>query len=914
MKLSFYLFILFIAFPRLVSGQNIIPNGNFEIYYPCPLTVAQLNSTLTGWTSVNSADYYNACSTGPDVGVPVNNAGYQSAASGNGYVGILDYSPLNYREYVTRTIPPLIVNAQYEVSMSVSLGDNCAYGSNGLGVYFYMPTYSSTFLYKTPQVSFSGYGPITDKTNWVRVSGTFIADTAFNNIIIGGFKDNNTITYASAGTGTFASAYYYIDSVVVKLINHFMYSVDTMLCAGDTIQLPYSFLPLNYFNSNNVFTVQLSNASGSFASPVDIGTFTSSANGTIQCVIPSSTAIGTGYRIRIRSSSPVDYSYESKSISIGNTVAKPVAGSNGPVCQGSILNLYASTTTSYPALKWSWKGPNSFTSNLQNPAIANMMPTNTGNYIVTASIYGCRSSDTETISMNTLPAKPVINSNTPVCSDGTLNLSASTTTTGVLYSWTGPNSFTSATQNPSISNISSAAAGDYVVTATIIATGCIAKDTEAVVVRLTPTAYATNNTPVCEDDTVKLFSTATPAGSFSWSGPNSFSSAGQDAVIINASPAASGDYIVSVTFNGCTGKDTTTVFVKPEPIMPLTGSNTPVCAGATLNLTANSNAGATYSWTGPSGFISTQQNPVKTGIISNDAGTYAVTATLNGCISPTGTTTVVVNAPPFVSIYPLPSDTICKGTPATFIALPANASTSPSYKWTRNSSPTVLSTASTFTSSNINNNDIIRCEMTDPAKCGATYVDTSNEVKMTVLPWLAPSVSITANPITPLSPYELIIFTAIPINAGNKPKYQWQRNGSDEIGAISYTWGTQQLNDKDSISVILTSDYKCPQPKTATSNKIKVTVLTGIDNLETVGNFTLYPNPNNGSFIIKGQVNSNKVMILQILNATGQLVYEARTLPKNKELYEQVDVQHLPGGLYMLRMNSKDNIRFTIER
>ena len=98
MKLSFYLFILFIAFPRLVSGQNVIPNGNFEQYNSCPITVAQLDTKLTGWSSINSYDYYNACSTGPDVAVPTNNAGYQSAASGNGYVGILDYSPLNYRE------------------------------------------------------------------------------------------------------------------------------------------------------------------------------------------------------------------------------------------------------------------------------------------------------------------------------------------------------------------------------------------------------------------------------------------------------------------------------------------------------------------------------------------------------------------------------------------------------------------------------------------------------------------------------------------------------------------------------------------------------------------------------------------------------------------------------------------------
>jgi hypothetical protein len=75
----------------------------------------------------------------------------------------------------------------------------------------------------------------------------------------------------------------------------------------------------------------------------------------------------------------------------------------------------------------------------------------------------------------TAPAPPTIGSNSPVCNGSTLNLTASTIS-GATYAWTGP-SFTSSNQNPSISNISLAAAGSYCVQATVTATGCVTTST-----------------------------------------------------------------------------------------------------------------------------------------------------------------------------------------------------------------------------------------------------------------------------------------------------------------------------------------------------------------------------------------------------------------------------------------------------
>jgi hypothetical protein len=64
------------------------------------------------------------------------------------------------------------------------------------------------------------------------------------------------------------------------------------------------FTTSSNFTAGNVFTAQLSDANGSFASPTNIGTLTATSSGTINASIPSNTPAGTGYRIRVVASSP----------------------------------------------------------------------------------------------------------------------------------------------------------------------------------------------------------------------------------------------------------------------------------------------------------------------------------------------------------------------------------------------------------------------------------------------------------------------------------------------------------------------------------------------------------------------------------------------------------------------------------
>jgi hypothetical protein len=74
------------------------------------------------------------------------------------------------------------------------------------------------------------------------------------------------------------------------------------------------------FVAGNVFNVELSNASGSFASPTNIGSLTSTAtSGNIFVFIPNGTPNGTGYRIRVVSTSPVVTSNATAAFSINET-------------------------------------------------------------------------------------------------------------------------------------------------------------------------------------------------------------------------------------------------------------------------------------------------------------------------------------------------------------------------------------------------------------------------------------------------------------------------------------------------------------------------------------------------------------------------------------------------------------------
>lgn len=308
-------------------------------------------------------------------------------------------------------------------------------------------------------------------------------------------------------------------------------------------------------------------------------------------------------------------------------------GSNSPVCTGQTINLTSSGASTY-----TWSGPNSFASNVQNPAIAGATTANSGIYTVTAvNASGC--ANTATVNVNVGPNATAA-SNAPLCAGQTLNLSSSG---GATYAWSGPNSFTSASQNPSIAGITTAGNGTYSVTVTD-GNGCTATASVSVTVNALPNATASSNAPVCAGQTLNLTSGTVAGATYSWSGPSSYSSTLQNPVIAAATTANSGTYSVIVTnANGCTATASVSVTVNALPAATAS-ANGPLCAGQTLNLT--SGGGAMYSWSGPNSYSSALQNPSVSNVTAAQGGTYSVIVTSAAGCSATATVNVVVNALP----------------------------------------------------------------------------------------------------------------------------------------------------------------------------------------------------------------------------------------------------------------------------
>ena len=168
----------------------------------------------------------------------------------------------------------------------------------------------------------------------------------------------------------------------------------------------------------------------------------------------------------------------------------------------------------------------------------------------------------------------------------------------------------------------------------------------------TSAPIAGNNGPVCAGSTLSLTASVVSGATYSWTGPNGFTSTAQNPTVsASATAAMGGEYSVTATIGSSTSPaDKTTVVVNAIPSTPTAGNNGPVCAGSTLSLTASAVSGATYSWAGPNGFTSTDQNStVSASATAAMGGEYSVTATIGSCTSPAGKTTVVVNALPVVS-------------------------------------------------------------------------------------------------------------------------------------------------------------------------------------------------------------------------------------------------------------------------
>lgn len=227
-------------------AQNLIPNYSFEDTLQCPYLVGQINFTplWTNPTNANTSTLYNSCNNGL-VGVPNNIEGHQYARTGDAYAGIATFTnnDINWRDYLqVKLISKLAVNKKYCVEFYVSLADTQVVAANNIGMYFSDTAITGTpnqALIVIPQISNDIIlNPLTDKTGWTKVSGSFIANGIENYITIGNFLNDANTDTTLLMVGVLTASYYYIDDVSVQC------------CDCDTSQ-PASMSISNIFTPNN---------------------------------------------------------------------------------------------------------------------------------------------------------------------------------------------------------------------------------------------------------------------------------------------------------------------------------------------------------------------------------------------------------------------------------------------------------------------------------------------------------------------------------------------------------------------------------------------------------------------------------------------------------------------------------------
>jgi gliding motility-associated-like protein len=298
------------------------------------------------------------------------------------------------------------------------------------------------------------------------------------------------------------------------------------------------------------------------------------------------------------------------------------------ICAGASISLTASGATSY-----SWSPAGTLSSN--SGANVTATPSSTTVYTVTGTSLGCNGTATSSV---TVVPNPVITVNSgTICTGSSINLNASGATT---YSWSPATNLSASTGSSVVANPTTTT----IYTVTGITNGCSSTANSTVTVNPIPTVTASNNGPVCSGQSVTFTATTTAGATYSWSGPNAYTSSLQNPVITNVGTAQVGIYTVTISLNGCTSTATTNFSLIPGATSAIVPSG-PYCSnGSPVNLQSVSPGGV---WSG-SAITNTTLGTFDPSIAT--IGANPVTYTVSGACGTPTTINIQVNAAPVVNI------------------------------------------------------------------------------------------------------------------------------------------------------------------------------------------------------------------------------------------------------------------------
>lgn len=296
------------------------------------------------------------------------------------------------------------------------------------------------------------------------------------------------------------------------------------------------------------------------------------------------------------------------------------------------------------------------------PSSGGCNATNTGNGYVTISTGGVTATNTG-----------------PYCAGGTISLHASS---GLTYSWVGPNGFTSTIQHPTIPNITTANAGSYGVVVT--GTGCTDTAYTTVVINPAITPNAGVDDTVCFGSPISLNGSLTiPTDSKIWTylatgitpTPNVTFSPNFTSLTptVNVSQPGLYRFILKETNTLCGAfRDTVNIYVKKMDIT--TQITSPTCFGySDGEILLGGNQAQEYSFDNS---VTWTNNPLGTGFT---AGNYTVCVRDNNLCK--ACSTVVITDPVAIGISTSNDTLICQNGTG-YLSASATGGTAYDFHWT----------------------------------------------------------------------------------------------------------------------------------------------------------------------------------------------------------------------------------------
>jgi RHS repeat-associated protein len=269
------------------------------------------------------------------------------------------------------------------------------------------------------------------------------------------------------------------------------------------------------------------------------------------------------------------------------------------------------------------------------------------------------------------------------------------------------------------------------------------------------------------------------------------------------------------------------------------GPSTSICQGSEAYFTAtasNYSGTLTFHWKKNGADISSDVvGPppyvlARTDINNNDVISCVITAD-NGCAASAtsnNVTATVIQREVF-TVYPNPQTIyFCQDGPITFTAS-SNFGTTGVYQWQMNGLPVDGVTGNTFSTTvkSVGQLQSVTVSATASGGCISNPTATGSDanIPFVINPVLDPGVSFTQSPVPALegSP---ITFTAVPVNGGYSPTYEWKLNGDVVAGVTgdTYTPTITTGPEVQTVSVTMNTTYACPSHPTAGSGDVYVTL------------------------------------------------------------------------------------------